>query len=84
MLLLSLYWGIDHAPRQPPALPNAPAPASPSDLPCPPQARFPRWVLPTLEQLVMSILVAIGLAGVLLLGGLMLWLMAKRDMFPDD
>jgi len=32
----------------------------------------------------MSILVAIGLAGVLLLGGLMLWLMAESDMFPDD
>jgi hypothetical protein len=32
----------------------------------------------------MSIWVVIGLAGMLLLGGLMLWLMARSDMFPDD
>jgi hypothetical protein len=32
----------------------------------------------------MSIFVAIGLAGVLLLMGLMLWLMARSDMFPDE
>ena len=32
----------------------------------------------------MSFWVAIGLAGVLLLGGLMIWLMAESDMFPDE
>jgi hypothetical protein len=84
MLLSSLFWEIDHAPSQPPALPNARAPASPSDRPRLASARINGWLLPALEQLVMSILVAIGLAGVLLLGGLMWWLMAKSDMFPDD